>query len=65
MQKKMELNEKEIFGKKTHENETWGIKSKFPIFNKINDIIGLYPKIIRLSNAINNNEKSQKKDHLI
>jgi hypothetical protein len=45
-------------GERAHEDETRGTKSKWALFNKINDIMSSTSKITGLSNAIDNDEKS-------
>ena len=63
---------RKYLGERAHENETRGIKSQWPFFYKINEIIGSSPKVIGLSNAVDSGEKSKikdsqkkEKDHLI
>jgi hypothetical protein len=48
---------------RAHEDETWETKSKWPIFNKINDIIGSSSKVIELSNAVDSDENQQQEHY--
>ena len=43
------------------ENETGGIKSQWPLFNEINEIIGSSPKVIGLSNVVDSRENLKTK----
>ena len=52
---------RKYLGERAREDGIGGTKSQWPLFNKINDIIGSSPKIIGLSNAVDIGEKSRTK----
>jgi hypothetical protein len=47
--------------KRVHEDEPRGTISKWPLFNKINDIISSFSKVTGISNAIDSGEKLKTK----